>query len=69
MLEPRKYYNISSSVELANKLAGLAETWALEVSGIELNSFELFFRPGPSSGVGYPLPLQIDVANFILLVG
>ena len=53
LLEPRKYCNISSSVEPPKKLASLAEIWAQVVSGIGLICHELFFRSGPLTRVGY----------------
>ena len=46
------YIIISSPVEPSQKLAGLAEIWALAVSGIGLICCEFFFRPEPSNRVG-----------------
>ena len=57
LLKPSLYYIISSPVEPARKLNGLAEIWALVVSGIGLINCELFFRPGLSSLVEYPFQL------------
>ena len=55
--EPSIYYIIASPVEPARKPYGLAEIWALVVSGIAIINYELFFRPGPSSLVGYTFQL------------
>ena len=51
------YYIISSPVVPTKKLMGLAEIRARVVSGFGLIYSELFFRPGPSSQVGYPFQL------------
>ena len=55
-----KYYCLSSLVKLAQKLTGLAKIWARVVLGIWLIRCKLFFRPGPTSRVGYPFQLYLQ---------